>query len=285
MRNPFLTYHPVVAFVYLACAIAFSMAVMQPMFVALSLMGAIACSCVTRGVRRTVRTFVGMALLALIVAVANFAFVASGSTELFRVGVRAFYLESLVYGVCSGCMLASVLLWFSSYAASMDSDASMALFGNVAPTVTLMVSQVMRLVPQFVSRGRDIVASQDAVTSAETKSKRDAASDRLRAVSVLAGWGMEDGLVRGDAMRARGYGCGVRRTTYKRHRIRRTDVAALVAIGVLALASALCAWVAVSKFSFYPALSGFAPLWAYVPYVLLMAIAPALALKEWLQWR
>ena len=285
MRNPFLTYHPVVAFVYLACAIAFSMAVMQPAFVALSLMGAIACSCVTRGVRRTVRTLAGVALLALIVAVANFAFVASGSTELFRVGVRAFYLESLVYGVCSGCMLASVLLWFSSYAASMDSDASMALFGNAAPTVTLMVSQVMRLVPQFVSRGRDIVASQDAVTSAEAKSKRDAASDRLRAVSVLAGWGMEDGLVRGDAMRARGYGCGVRRTTYKRHRIRRTDTAALAVIGVLAIASALCAWVAVSEFSFYPVLSGFAPLWAYVPYVLLMAVAPALAFKEWLQWR
>ena len=285
MRNPFLTYHPVVAFVYLACAIAFSMAVMQPAFVALSLMGAIACSCVTRGVRRTVRTLAGVALLALIVAVANFAFVASGSTELFRVGVRAFYLESLVYGACSGCMLASVLLWFSSYAASMDSDASMALFGNAAPTVTLMVSQVMRLVPQFVSRGRDIVASQDAVTSAEAKSKRDAASDRLRAVSVLAGWGMEDGLVRGDAMRARGYGCGVRRTTYKRHRIRRTDTAALAVIGVLVIASAPCAWVAVSEFSFYPVLSGFAPLWAYVPYALLMAVAPALALKEWLQWR
>ena len=285
MRNPFLTYHPAVAFVYLACAIAFSMVVMQPAFVALSLMGAIACSCVTRGVRRTVRTLAGVALLVLIVAVANFAFVASGSTELFRVGVRAFYLESLVYGACSGCMLASVLLWFSSYAASMDSDASMALFGNAAPTVTLMVSQVMRLVPQFVSRGRDIVASQDAVTSAEAKSKRDAASDRLRAVSVLAGWGMEDGLVRGDAMRARGYGCGVRRTTYKRHRIRRTDTAALAVIGVLAIASVPCAWVAVSEFSFYPVLSGFAPLWAYVPYALLMAVAPALALKEWLQWR
>lgn len=285
MYNPFLTYHPAVAFAYLGCAIVFSMATLQPVCAALSLVGAVACSCVTRGGRRTVRTLGGVAVLALIVTVANMAFVASGSTELFRVGVRAFYLESLVYGACSGCMLASVLLWFSSYAASMDSDASMALFGNVAPTVTLMVSQVMRLVPQFVSRGRDIVASQDAVTSAEAKSKRDAASDRLRAVSVLAGWGMEDGLVRGDAMRARGYGCGVRRTTYKRHRIRRADAAALAVIGVLAIASAPCAWAAVSEFSFYPVLSGFAPLWAYVPYALLMAVAPALALKEWLQWR
>ena len=285
MSNLFRTYHPAVAFVYMACAIAFSMAVMQPVFVALSLMGAIACSCVTRGARRTMRALAGVAVLALIVAAANLVFVASGSTELFRVGVRAFYVESLVYGICSGGMLASVLLWFASYAACMDSDASMAMFGNAAPTVTLMVSQVMRLVPQFVSRGRGIVASQDAVTSAEARTKRQAASDRLRAVSVLAGWGMEDGLVRGDAMRARGYDCGVRRTTYRRHRIRRVDAAALVVVGVLAAASASCAWAAVSEFAFYPVLGGFAPLGAYLSYALLMAFAPALAFKEWLQWR
>ena len=285
MRNPFRTYHPAVAFVYTACAIAFSMAVMQPVFVALSLMGAIACSCVTRGARRTMRTLAGVAALALVVAAANLVFVASGSTELFRVGARAFYVESLVYGICSGGMLASVLLWFASYAACMDSDASMAMLGNAAPTVTLMVSQVMRLVPQFVSRGRGIVASQDAVTSAEARTKRQAASDRLRAVSVLAGWGMEDGLVRGDAMRARGYGCGVRRTAYRRHRIRRVDAAALVVVGVLAAVSVPCAWAAVSEFTFYPVLGGFASLGAYLSYALLMAFAPALAFKEWLQWR
>lgn len=285
MHNPFRTYHPAVALGYLACAIAFTMAIMQPVYAALSLVGAVACSCVTRGVRKTLRTLGGVAVLACIVAAANVLFVAAGSTELFRVGERAFYLESLVYGVCSGCMLASVLLWFSSYAACMGSDASMALFGNVAPTVTLMVSQVLRLVPQFVARGRTIVASQDAVTSAEARTKRDAASDRLRAISVLAGWGMEDGLVRGDAMRARGYGCGVRRTTYKRYRIRRADAAVLAAVFALAIANVPCVWFAVSGFSFYPALEGFAPLWAYAPYVLLMAVAPALALKEWWQWR
>ena len=285
MANPFNTYHPAVAFAYLACAIVFSMAVMQPAFVALSLVGAVVCSCVTRGGGRTVRMLGGVALLMCVVAAANMVFVSSGSTELFRIGARAFYLESLIYGLCSGCMLASVLLWFASYAACMGSDASMALFGRVAPTVTLMVSQVLRLVPQFVSRGRSIVASQGAVTSAEARTRRDAASDRLRAVSVLAGWGMEDGLVRSDAMRARGYGCGVRRTTYKRYRIRRADAAALAAILVLAVASVPGAWAAVSQFSSYPVLAGFAPWWAYVPYALFMLVPPVLAFKEWLQWR
>ncbi len=285
MANPFKTYHPAVAFAYLACAIAFSMATMQPVFVALSFAGAVACSCVTRGVRRTAKTLAGTAALALIVTVANFAFVASGSTELFRIGSRAFYLESLAYGATSGGMLASVLLWFASYAACMGGDSSMALFGNAAPTVSLMVSQVMRLVPQFVARGRWIAASQDAVTAASARTKRDVAAGRLRVVSVLMGWGMEDGLVRGDAMRARGYNCGMRRTTYKRYRIRRSDARVLVIVGVLAAASAPCTWFAAAQFSFYPTIAGVAPWWAYVSYALLMAVAPGLALKEWWQWR
>ena len=41
-RNPFATYHPAVALVFLACAIVISMAALQPVFVALSFLGALA---------------------------------------------------------------------------------------------------------------------------------------------------------------------------------------------------------------------------------------------------
>ena len=61
------------------------------------------------------------------------AVLASGSTELFRIGLRAFYLESFVYGACMGVMLASVLVLFSNAAQVLDSDKVMALFGGVAP--------------------------------------------------------------------------------------------------------------------------------------------------------
>lgn len=285
MQNPFSTYHPAVAFAYLACAIALSMAAMHPALAVISLLGSLACSLVVRGLRRTVHACALAAAAVAIVAAANGVFVAAGSTELLRVGSRVLYGESFVYGLTAGMMLASVLLWFASYAACMDSDASMSLFGGLAPTVSLMVSQVLRLVPQFVSRGRNAVAVQDAMTSASARSKGDEARDRMRVVSVLMGWGMEDGLVRGDAMRARGYGCGARRTTYRRHRVRRSDVAALVVIIGLFVLSALCVWLIVSRFSFYPALGGFSPWWLHIPYVLLVAVAPVLALREWWQWR
>lgn len=284
-RNPFATYHPAVAFVFLACAIVISMAALQPVFVALSFLGALACSVVCRGARATAGSFVWIVPLWLVVAIANPLFSASGSTEILRIGVRAVYAESLVYGACSGGMLASVFLWFSSYAACMNSANTMALFGNVLPIVSLMVSQVMRLVPQFVARGRGIAAAQDAVSAAAPQTKRQQTAGRLRIVSVLMGWGMEDGIERSDAMRARGYDCGARRTTYKRYRFGRADASALAAIAVLAAIAGACAAAVCLRFSFYPTLSGWGAWWAYLPYALLMAVPSALRFKEWLLWR
>ena len=285
MINVFKTYHPAVSFAFLASALALSMACLHPVFTALSLAGALACSCVCRGGRATLLSLRWVVPLCLVVAAANPFFVASGSTELFRIGQRAIYAEALAYGLCSGGMFASVFLWFSSYSACMDSENSLALFGNVLPTRTLMVSQVLRLVPQFVSRGRAIADVQDCVSAAAPRGKRDEAHGRMRVVSVLMGWGMEDALERSDAMRARGYDCGARRTTYARFRFGASDAVALAVIAILALVSAVCAWRALVGFTFYPAIAAIAPFWLYIPYALLMLFPPALWLRDWLHWR
>ena len=273
------------AFVFLACAVVISMAAMQPVFVAVSFAGSVSCSAACRGLRATARSFAWIVPLVLVVTVANPLFSGSGITELMRIGPRAIYAESLVYGACSGGMLASVFLWFASYSSCMNSANSLALFGNVLPVVSLMVSQVMRLVPQFVSRGRSIAAAQGATSAAAARSKGQQAKGRFRIVSVLMGWGMEDGIERSDTMRARGYDCGVRRTTYTRYRFGRSDAAIMALVVALAATSGVSAVGACASFSFYPTLSGWVAWWSYVPYVALMALPPALRLKEWLLWR
>ena len=101
MENVFSTYHPAVAFVFLACALVFSMAAMQPVYVLISFAGAFATSCVTRGFGRTARSLLWIVPMWLIVTVANPLFSAMGSTEVFRFGLFAVYAESLFYGACS----------------------------------------------------------------------------------------------------------------------------------------------------------------------------------------
>lgn len=285
MSQAFSTYHPAVAFAFIVCAAVFSMAAMQPVYVALSLAGALATSVVVRGGRQTLHSLAWVVPMCLIVACANPLFSASGSTELFRIGGIAIYLESLIYGLCSGGMFASVFLWFASYANCMTSENSLALLGNVAPTVTLMASQVLRLVPQFVSRGRAISSVQDAASAAVPVTKRDQASGRFRIVSVLMEWGMEDGIARTDAMRARGYACGARRTTYKRYRLGRSDALVLAFTLLLAAANAFLMAVACSQYAFYPTMTPLRPWWGYAVYAAFLAIPVALQLKEWWQWR
>ena len=298
-RTAFDLFHPVVALAYFAAMLVLSMAAMQPVYLLIAFVGALAYGFALRGVRATARALAWQVPLVVVVAAANPLFSASGSTELFRIGVRAFYLESLVYGACAGMMLADVLLVFSNAARVLTSDKVMALFGNLVPTIGLMLSMVARLVPQFVRRGQDIGDAQRACTAARPQAARTAKGegardrrsrgaalrDNLRLTSVLMGWSMEDSLETADAMKARGWGSGARRTTYARHRFRRFDAVALACVAALAAASAASAWAACSQFRFYPAIAGFAPWYSYAPFALFAVLPLLMEARERLLWK
>ena len=211
----------------------------------------------------------------LIVAVLNPLFSASGSTELFRIGMRAVYLESMVYGLCMGGLFVASILWFEAAASMLSYDKVLALLGNTAPVVALMISMCMRLIPQFLRRGRTVLAVQDAI-DVPGRAPADPVRSRLRASSVLMGWGMEDSLERADAMRSRGWGAATRRTTYARYRLGRSDVAALVGLALFGVATAAVAWTATTQYSFYPQLSVPAPWPGYVVYAAWMVLPCAL---------
>ena len=144
----------------------------------------------------------------LIIALVNPLFSASGSTEVFRIGMRAVYLESMVYGLCMGGLFVASVLWFEAAASMLEYDKVLALLGNAAPVIALMISMCMRLIPQFLRRGRTVLAVQDAI-DVPGRAPADPVRSRLRASSVLMGWGMEDSLERADAMRSRGWGAAM----------------------------------------------------------------------------
>ena len=138
-RTAFDLFHPVVAFGYFAVMFALSMTAMQPVYLAISLASVLSYSAVLCGWRATGRSLLWQLPLVAVVALANPLFSASGSTELFRLGLRAFYLESFVYGACMGIMLISVIVLFSNASQVLTSDKVMTLFGDVAPTIGLML--------------------------------------------------------------------------------------------------------------------------------------------------
>ena len=155
--------HPAVPALYIVLTLGLTMFSMQPVLIALSLAGGLAYGFATRGAAHTLGALRWQLPVILIVAVLNPLFSASGSTELFRIGVRAVYLESMVYGLCMGGLFVASVLWFEAAASMLEYDKVLALLGNAAPVIALMISMCMRLIPQFLRRGRTVLAVQDAI--------------------------------------------------------------------------------------------------------------------------
>lgn len=115
-------YHPAVTLAYCGVLLVFSMAVMQLVHLLLTFCGLFALEASLCGAKASLRNLAWQAPLVMALAIANPLFVSAGSTELFRIGMHAFYLESLVYGACQELMLANVLLAFSVASHIVTSD-------------------------------------------------------------------------------------------------------------------------------------------------------------------
>lgn len=267
----------------------FSMLAMQPGYLALSLAGALMCLASVDGARTALRSLIWVLPLSVVLAFVNALAITTGETVLCWLGNRPVTVEALCFGLCSGAMLSSVLLWFKSYTVCLDSDASLALFGKSLPTINLMISQTMRLFSQFIKRGKEIAAVQlathKAVSGGTSFDVRSKAKSALRIVSVLMGWGMEDGLIRSASMRARGYGATKNRTTYVRYHLGTADKVVLSILVVLVVVNGALLATGGGAFEFYPVLSGFAPWHNMVAYGALLIVPAALKAREAWVWR
>ncbi len=283
-RSAFDLYHPAVPLVYFTIVIVLSMAAFQPVFCVLSLAGALIYGCYLRGWRAVVRSLRWSLPMVLIIALLNPFFSAFGTTQLFVLLGRTIYLESLVYGLCMGLMLTAMLQWFSNAAVVLTFEKILAIFGNVLPTIGLMLSMIMRFVPMLARRGREVEGVQQACTAIAPRSVRESTSLRVREASVLMGWSLEDSLRTADAMRARGWGGPNSRSVYQRYRFGSADLALTVSFALLGLVCAFLAWVACSQFAFYPTITPLIMWWGYVPYAGLLLLPLFIEFEEALRW-
>ena len=265
-HTAFDTLHPVVPAAYLVVTLALVMCCMQPVLIALALVGGFTFACCAHGPAAALRSLRWQLPLILLVTVLNPLFSASGSTELFKLGLRAVYLESICYGCAMGALFVASVLWFQAAATLVGMDKVMALAGNAAPVIALMVSMCMRLIPRFVRQGRQVLDVQSVANLGS------GVRARLRMSHVLMGWSLEDSLETADAMRARGWGSTRRRTTYTRYRFGTPDAVALALVLLCGVAVGALGMVATSQFSFFPQMSALVVWWGYVPYALWMLV-------------
>jgi len=285
----FETLHPAVPALCLGGAALLGMLVFQPVYLLLSLVGGLLFTVVTAGPADFARKLVWMIPMLVLVCLANPFFSASGSTELLRMGWMVVYVESLAYGACMGVLLVSTFLWFEAFALVLTPDRMLSTAGKALPTVSLVVSMAMGLVPQLLRRVHGMRRTLKACTCDDadargTSHMRGKLDEAARLSTMLVSWSLEDSLERADVMRARGWREDVKRTSYRTYRLRDADKIALAALTLLVAASGLLGWVALQQWRFYPTMPRLVVWWGYVPYLLLVLLPTAAVVIDRVRW-
>lgn len=289
MRHIFHLYHPAVNFTYIAAVLVFTMLTLHPVCIGLSFLIGSCYSAYLNGWMVYKRTLRYSLVLWAVIAIVNPLFNHNGITILFYLFENPVTVEVCLYGLASGGMLASVLVWFSCYNVLISNEKFLHLFGKALPTVGLMMSMIMRLIPVTRYKLNSVANAQKAMgLGINTGKRRQKIARGIRISSILMSWTMEDCIETADSMNARGYGSS-RRTSFTMFKWHLHDIISMIVITLLIGAGGYFILGHLSRFSYYPILNGNLlngiSIIGYVLIVLLMLYPLLLELREIVRWK
>jgi len=205
----FADYNPIASAIYFLAVSGMTMLCMDPVILALSLLGSVMCHLMICG-RGTGRSHLYSLGLFLLMTLINPLVSHNGQTVLFVMNHNPVTLEALIYGASASAMIVSVLYWFRTLTHIMTSDKLLYLFGSLSPRLALLLSMTLRYVPLFTDQVRKVSLSQKALGLYKEDNLIDSFRSRIRIFSVMVTWALENGIVTADSMTARGYGLGPR---------------------------------------------------------------------------
>ena len=282
-------YHPWVSFIYFAAVIAGTLLFIHPVFVGVSLLCAIFASVMING-RKTVLATLGFGIpMFIFIALANPLFNHRGATILFYLFENPVTLEAIVYGIVSAGMMFAAVVWFTCYNTVVTSDKFIYIFGRILPSVALIVSMTLSLIPRLIEQVKVIADSQRSIG---LDWKSGSIKQRIRAgarvLSILVSWALEDAVITADSMKARGYG-QKKRSTFSIFRFGKKDAKMLAVIVILFAAEIFTYISGRGTMEFYPAMVfpeiDFMDVIVYVLYIMLGILPAVIQIKEDLKWK
>ena len=258
MRNDaFSRHHPAVSLAYFAAVISLCAFLRHPVCTVISFSCA-ALYAFYLDPRGTAKLVVSFCLpVFLLTALINPAFNHRGTVILAVLPTgNALTLESVVYGAFSALMLAALILWFSSFSKVFTSDKLVWLAGRAFPTLALLFSMTLRFIPEF-RRRLSAVRSARLALNGPAGEKRGLSSVRgaFSVFSTVVTWSLESSVVTSDSMKSRGYGLEGR-SAYSPYRFTASDAAALAAVAILCVSTAVGGAVGAFAWHFYPSMGG-----------------------------
>lgn len=284
----FETYHPIILFTFFLAVISMSMFFMHPVYLCLTICGAISLNIALRR-EQFLKDWKLYIPMFLVMAIVNPLISHNGRLILFYVNGNAITVEAIVYGVAIATMIVAVMLWFSCYNEVMTSDKFLYLFSKLSPALALTISISMRLVPRFTHQLKQIANAQKTIgMDYRTGSVWHRLQCIARIFSILITWALDNAIDTADSMKARGYGIKAR-STFSIFIVERRDTRLLIILVILVAINGAAVFYGTTTFYFYPTFSGIQlealTLLFYCSYFLLLVMPLVIEMKEGLKWR
>lgn len=284
MNDAFSKCHPSVNFLFFVGAIGMSVVIQHPAYLLAGAVTGAVYYLLLNG-KKGWKAILALLPMFVILSAVNPLFNTLGATPLFVLFGRPYTWEALLYGGALASMFVIMMLWFGCYNKVLTSDKFTSLFGNLIPSISLLLVMVFRMVPNLIRKARQIAGARKSIgkgadASAATKEKL---SDGMTVLGALTGWALEGSIVTGDSMRARGYGTA-KRSSFMIYRMTGQDWA-LLAVMLLLLALTVTA-ACLGQFSavFVPTIHIAPTSWGAATYTCYLLIPTALHIKERVQW-
>ena len=281
-HDAFSRCHPAVNFLFFVAALGCGMVIQHPAYILAGVVSGGLYFCLLYG--RRVFSRIGMLLpLPILTAVLNPLINHRGKAVLFLVMGKPYTLEALCYGLALGGIFLVMMLWFGCYSAVLTSDKFTSLFGSVIPSLSLLLVMVLRLIPAFTRKTKQVLDARRAIGmgAEQTGSLREKTRSGMTVLSALTSWALEGSIITADSMRSRGYGCG-KRTSFRLYRMTGRDWVLLTLIGALSCIVLLAGGMDAS----YTPVMKVAPLgWGFPAYCALLLIPTIFEGKEAAAWR
>ena len=234
--NEFANYHPSVIFTYFLSALLISCAYINPASVFITFFASFSYCAVLKGKRTLYRNFVLMPLLLCAMGLINPAFNHRGITILaYLPSGNPLTAESIYFGFIAAGMALSVMLYFSCFNEIMTSDKIIYIFGKIVPSLSLVFSMTLTIVPKLHQRIKAVSRSQKCIGRSPSDGgilKR--IKNGLAILSIMITWSMENAVETADSMKSRGFGTA-KRTAFSIYYFTKRDKKALLVICVLTI--------------------------------------------------
>lgn len=246
--------HPSVAFAYYIGLLIFIFVVGHPLFLATTAMGLILLAIGVNGFRQSMKTFVFLLPVGLLIGLMNPLLVRRGATVLFYLWGNPVTLEAAAYGMYNFLLMLTLITLFLSFNRIIDQAAFLYLTSRWIPRTAFMANMALHAMSRFKTRAVTLVGVQQ--TKGFILSEGNLLTRFQKALRLLSAFtvrNLEEGMETAEVLKARDY-TAARRTHYRSYRFAARDARILIFL--------LCLWAAVitgygygaARYVFYPRL-------------------------------